>query len=79
MEKIRNETIIFGIIAVIIVLALLFGSTGMMGYRFGYGMMGYYGGFYSFGWIIMLLIIVALVLLIFWLMKQIRFNKKYIK
>ena len=54
------------------------GGYGMMNnYGYGYGMMGNYGGFYSvwmnlFMLIVGILVIVALVLLIAWLIKQIK-------
>ena len=80
--EIKHETAL--IIAVIVILLFLFsgfGSYGMMGFG-NYGMMGgsYYGNgmniFGIFGWIIMLLVIVALVLFITWLIKQLQNPKQ---
>ena len=68
----ENNTLII-VIAVILAL-LLFGGFGMMGY--GGGMMsGFYSGF-GFMWLFMtalwILILVALVLFIAWLVKQLQ-------
>ncbi len=44
-----------------------------------HGMMGYWGGMYGmsiFGWLFMTLVVVALVLLIIWLIKQIQEPKR---
>ena len=75
----ENETII----AVVIVLAviILFGVFGMMGFSsYGYGGMmgnfGYgFGGMWLFGSLFMVLILIALVLFIFWLVKQLQNGK----
>ena len=58
------------IVLVVIVAAVLLLSvfSPMMG--FGYGMMGWLAPSFFFGWIICLLIIVALVLFIIWLVRQ---------
>ena len=75
----ENETII----AVVIVFAviILFGGFGMMGFSsYGYGGMmgnfGYgFGGMWLFGSLFMVLILVALVLFIAWLIKQLQKSK----
>jgi len=69
----QDNNALIAVIIIIIVLAL-FGSFGMMGY--GGGMMsGFYSGF-GFMWLFMtalwILIIVALVLFIAWLVKQLQ-------
>lgn len=63
----NNETIMWIVIAVIIV--LFFSGFGMMGFPFGSMMYGY--GF-GFGWLFMILIAVALVLFIVWLIKELQ-------
>jgi hypothetical protein len=63
------------IVIVIIFAVFLVGGFGMMGFPFGMGMMsGFYGGFGMgfFGWLFMILVVVALGLLIIWLIKQIQ-------
>ena len=71
----NNEVLIWAIVA--IVFLLFFSGFGMMGWG-GYGgmmnmMYGTYGsGMMTFGWIYGLLILVALVLFIVWLVKQIQ-------
>lgn len=70
-------------IALAIVIAFLvlflFGGFSMMGFGGFGGMMGrYYEGFgfmWPFGGLIMLLIVIALVLFIFWLINQMREEK----
>lgn len=75
----KNKNLLMWIFG-IAVLLLLFGGYGMMGYgRIGYGfggmmgmMYGIYGsGMMFFGWIYGILVLVALVLFIIWLFKQI--------
>jgi len=73
----KNEQIILWIVG-IAVLLFLFGGFGMMGYG-GFGswmgnmMYGYaYSGMWIFGWLFMILVAVALVLLIMWLIKQLQ-------
>lgn len=64
----------------VVVLLFLFGGFGMMGFggTYGYGgmmgmMYGTYGsGMMLFGWLYGILILVALVLLIVWLVKQVQ-------
>jgi len=86
----ENKDLIIIIIAIVLAL-LLFSGFGMMtgffgnyggyggyggmmtGYNYGYGMMT---GFFGFGWIIMILVVIALVLFIVWLIKQIGLNEK---
>ena len=72
------------IVAGIVALFLLFvvpwgggrwgGFCGMMGNygsgNYGWGMMS--GGAFGFGWIFMILVVVALVLLIIWLVQQVQ-------
>ena len=66
------------IVLAVLIAVLLFGGFGMMGFGgIGYGMYGMmswlYGGFgfmWVFGFILMSLFIIALVLLILWLIKQ---------
>ena len=63
------------IVIVVILAVFLFSGFGMMG--FPYGMMGMMSGTYSwgmgiFGWLFSSLILIALVLLIVWLIKQIQ-------
>lgn len=74
-----NWVIAVGIVLVI----LLFGGFGfgMMGGYSGYGMMGsYWTGGFGFGWIFMILIwilvIIALVLGIMWLVRQLQQPQK---
>jgi len=72
MEKENNLIFAIGIALLII---LLFGGAGMMGFGRGYGgmMSGYYGGFgfmWLFGVLIMILFVIALILFILWLIKQ---------
>ena len=69
------------LIIVVVVLAIfLFGGAGMMGFPFMGGMMsGFYGGFggmWLFGWLFMSLILVAFVLFILWLIKQLNLEGK---
>ncbi|MEK6829985.1 MAG: hypothetical protein AABY15_07755 [Nanoarchaeota archaeon] len=62
-------------IGIIVLVVLLFGGFGgMMGFgNSGYGMMGYnYGGMWLFGGLFMILVVVALVLLIAWLVKELQ-------
>ena len=65
--KESNDLIIFIIIAVLVIF-LFSGFGGMMP---GYGMMGGFGGMWIFGFLFMTLILVALILFILWLVKQI--------
>ena len=72
----ENNNLLIGIvIAVAIFLVFgMFGFGGMMGG--GYGMMGNLGyglgGMWIFGYLFMILILVALVLFILWLIKQLQ-------
>ena len=59
----ENKDLIIIIIAIVLAL-LLFSGFGMM------------TGFFGFGWIIMILVVIALVLFIVWLIKQIGLNEK---
>lgn len=74
----KNNEIIIAVIAVVVGLFLISIFTApIMGYtRYSYGMagmMGYgFGSMWLFGWLFMVLIIVALVLLIMWLIKQLQ-------
>ena len=69
----KNETLIWIVIAVA-VLFFVFGGFGYGGYGGMMGMMyGNYGsGMMFFGWLYGILILVALVLFIAWLVKQIQ-------
>ena len=74
-----NNLLIGIIIAVVIFLVFgMFGFGGMMGG--GYGMMGNwnysFGGMWIFGFLFMALIIVALLLFILWLIKQLQNDNK---
>lgn len=72
----NNNNLIVGIIITVAVFLLLgmFGFGGMMGGSYGMmGNWGYgFGGMWIFGWLFMILIIVALVLFIVWLIKRIQ-------
>jgi carbon starvation protein CstA len=77
MKQLDNKTWII-ILIVTLALALLVGGWGMMGYG-GYGFNGmcsHMGGVWcywpSFGWVIQVLITVALVLFIVWIVRQIQ-------
>jgi len=71
----ENNNLLIGIIIVIAVFLFfgMFGFGGMMGYG---GMMGNwnygFGGMWIFGFLFMTLILVALILFIFWLIKQLQ-------
>ena len=69
----ENNTLIIVIITIVI-LFFLFSGFGMMGFG---GMMGNYSfsGMWIFGFLFMTLILVALILFIIWLIKQLQ-NKK---
>ena len=73
-----NNNLIFGIVIAVAVFLLLgmFGFGGMMGGS--YGMMGNlgfgFGGMWIFGFLFMALILVALILFILWLVKQLQSN-----
>ena len=75
-----NNNLIVGIVIAVIVFLLLgmFGFGGMIGGS--YGMMGNwgfgFGGMWIFGFLFMTLILVALVLFILWLVKQLQEGKK---
>jgi len=70
----KNQNLIIGIVIVVLVLLFFGGFGGMMGWNYGImGMMyGYDSGMWIFGWIYMILVSVALVLLIVWLFKQVQ-------
>ncbi len=75
-----NNNLLIGIIITVAVFLLLgmFGFGGMMGG--GYGMMGNwgygFGGMWIFGFLFMALILVALILFILWLVKQLRYDNR---
>ena len=73
-----NNNLLIGIIIAVAVFLLLgmFGFGGMMGS--GYGMMGGFGfgSMWIFGFLFMTLILVALVLFILWLVKQLQNDNK---
>jgi len=72
----NNNNLIIGIVIAVAVFLLLgmFGFGGMMGG--GYGIMGNwgygFGGMWIFGFLFMALILVALILFILWLIKQLQ-------
>ena len=75
-----NENDAVLVVAIVLFILLTFGGFGMMGFG-GIGRM--MGGSYSglgfmgtFGWLIMILISVALVLFILWLVKQLQGGRK---
>ena len=74
-----NNNLIIGIVIAVAVFLLLgmFGFGGIMG---GYGMMGNlnygFGGMWIFGFLFMTLILVALILFILWLVKQLQNDNK---
>jgi len=71
----NNNNLILGIVIAVAGFLLLgmFGFGGMMG---GYGMMGNwgygFGGMWIFGFLFMTLILIALILFILWLIKQLQ-------
>jgi uncharacterized membrane protein len=74
MTKKDNKNFIIGIVVVIAILILLefFG----FGFR-SYGMMsGYSYGFMSLGWIFSILVIILIIVGIYWLIKNIDYNKR---
>ena len=72
MNKINYENLVWIVIAVVLGLFLLnwLFSFGYWGYGGMMGMMYGYGAFPIFGWLFMILIIVALILFIVWLVKE---------
>jgi len=75
----NNEVLL--IVGIVLLILIVFYGGGMMGFGvFGsrYGMMdGFYGGSgFIFGWIFMLVVLVALVLFIIWLIKQLQNDRK---
>ena len=71
MKKQDNNFLIWIVVAVLAV--FLFGGFGMMGFPFSGMMYGYgFSGMWIFGWLFMVLIFVALVLFIFWMIKQLQ-------
>jgi len=78
MENSKTTWIIVGIIALFLLFVVPWGGRwggfcGMMGgyeSNYGWGMMS--GGAFGFGWIFMILVIVALALLIIWLAQQVQ-------
>ena len=73
MKKIENEALIFVIVS-LIVLSFALNGLGYGGYSGMRGMMyGNYGsGMMFFGWLYGILILIALILLIAWLVQQIK-------
>lgn len=80
-----NKTALIVFIAVILALLLVMPWGGMIGwnnnYRYGsmMGMMYNYGfsGMWIFGWLFMVVVLIAIVLLIIWLMQQIHKPQDY--
>ncbi|MBS3091388.1 hypothetical protein J4217_02995 [Candidatus Pacearchaeota archaeon] len=76
--KEKESNIVLAVVIVLVIL-LFFGGFGMMGF-WGAGMIsGFFGGFgfmWIFGWMITILILVALILFILWLVKQLQGGKK---
>ena len=76
----NNNNLLIGIIIAVAVFLLLgmFGFGGIMGGS--YGMMGNWGyglgGMWIFGFLVMTLILVALILFIFWLIKQLQHDNR---
>jgi len=72
----NNNNLIIGIIIAVVVFLFLgmFGFGGMMGGVYGMmGNWGYgFGGMWIFGFLFMTLILVALILFILWLIKQLQ-------
>jgi len=70
-----NNNLIIGIVIAVAVF-LLFGMFGFGGMVGGYGMMGNwsygFGGMWIFGFLFMALILVASILFILWLVKQLQ-------
>ncbi|MEK6852315.1 MAG: hypothetical protein AABX59_00395 [Nanoarchaeota archaeon] len=72
MGKNQTAWIIAGIVALLVLFVVPWGGSwggvcGMMGNYGTWGMMGY-----GFGWIFMIVILIAAVLLIIWLVQQIQ-------
>ncbi|MEK6917656.1 MAG: hypothetical protein AABW51_01795 [Nanoarchaeota archaeon] len=75
MKNKNDNTLIIVLVALFAFLLIGGFGYGMMGYEGYSGMMGgFYGGYgmNAFGWFFMILITVAIILLIFWLIKQIQ-------
>ena len=70
-----NNNLLIGILTAIVVFLVL-GMSGFGGMMRGYGMMGNwsygFGGMWVFGWLFMILVIIALLLFIVWLVKQLQ-------
>ena len=75
----ENNNLLIGIIIAVAVFLLLgmFGFGGMMSGSYGMmGNLGYgFGGMWIFGFLFMALILVALILFILWLIKQLQEDK----
>jgi len=70
-----NNNLLIGILTAVAVFLVL-GVSGFGGMMGGYGMMGNwcygFGGMWVFGWLFMILVIIALLLFIVWLVKQLQ-------
>ncbi|MBS3092868.1 hypothetical protein J4466_05620 [Candidatus Pacearchaeota archaeon] len=67
-----NQIITWVIVAIVVLFIASMLTSPMLSYS-GYGMMGAgFGTMWLFGWLFMILIIVALVLLIMWMIKQLQ-------
>lgn len=74
----QNTWIIALVVICLLVFLSFFGFGSMMYGNYGYGMMRNigFGSMGIFGWLFMILIIVALVLFCIWLVKQIQRGKR---
>lgn len=73
----KTENLILSIVIAFLAVFVISLLSGMMSYNsYGIGMMGnFFGGFgfmWLFGWLFMILILVALVLFIIWMVKQLQ-------
>lgn len=66
----KNEELVT-VLIILVAILFLFGGAGMMGYGGMMGGLSYgFSGMLLFGWLFMVLLLVALVLFILWLAKQ---------
>ena len=69
--KIDNNTL--AILLVVVLVVLLFGGFGFGMMSFGGGMMN---GYYNFGWIFNVLILILIIAGAYWLVKKMNGNKR---